>query len=226
MFTQKPNRTLHLPRVLQDVTGEASVTCPANTFADIIDYMTFRFGNVIKRIIAPSEWLVYFDDFEHSVEDKNVHNLGECKEIYLMPVVQGASNLFKRIIGIVLIVVGIALSIWSGGASLSATKAGLVMLAANMMVGIGMTLLMSTFNQMTQPREDESNFGFSDGVNITEAQGIPVPLVYGRTKVGSIQIGTSMEAYRGSGQYSAGSGGSGSGGNVPGNSDAANMVEL
>ena len=192
MFTQKPNRTLHLPRVLQDVTGEASVTCPANTFADIIDYMTFRFGNVIKRIIAPSEWLVYFDDFEHSVEDKNVHNLGECKEIYLMPVVQGASNLFKRIIGIVLIIVGIALSIWG---SLIAPKAGLVMLAANMMVGIGMTLLMSTFNQMTQPREDESNFGFGDGVNITEAQGIPVPLVYGRTNVCSIQIGTSMEAY-------------------------------
>lgn len=212
MFITKLNRTLHLPFVLQKYTGVKSVTCPANTFADIVDYLTFHYGTGVKRLIAPNEWLIYFDNFEEARESTNVHDLGETKEIYMIPPVVGASNSMKRIIGAVLIIVAIVIAAVSYGAG-AQPASYLASMGLSMMLSIGISLIASTLNQIKVPRKTEDNFGFNDAANITEGQGLPAPVVYGRTKVGSVQLATSIEAYRIGTQVS------GSGGYTPPNQD-------
>jgi len=147
---------------------------------------------------------------------------GRCRDLHLVPVVSGAGGggrsggVIKTIIGVTLAAVAIAGAAFTGGMSLgllgvSATigTAGAAATAWGAVASLGVALTFTGVSQMlSAPPEvrpidyesrDEANsrpsFLFNGPVNSSE-QGLPIPLVYGRMRVGSIVVSSGLSAER------------------------------
>ncbi|GAB3792405.1 tail assembly protein [Dyella agri] len=109
------------------------------------------------------------------------------EDIRIAPVVEGRKNggVLQTVLGIVLIIVGSYTS-WAGGSALVA--AGISMVAG----GIVQMLSPQPSNKASN-NSNEPSYVFNGAVN-TEAQGHPVPLLYGRMIVGSAVISAGIEA--------------------------------
>ena len=124
-------------------------------------------------------------------EDELGHPTGQ-QEIKIVPVVAGAGAVGRIIAGVLLI--GAALII--GQPWLGATAYGLI-------VGTGASLVLGGVSQLLSPvptvpqgpnteQDPRKSYSFS-GVQNTSRQGVPVPVVYGETLVGSIVISAGID---------------------------------
>jgi len=123
-------------------------------------------------------------------------NLGEHEldypvgddEIRIAPVLVGSkkAGLFQTILGAALIVVGVLTSAYGGGS----------------LIGLGASLALGGVMQMLSPQtaglagtgpDNGTSYYFNGPVN-SSAQGEPVPLVYGRMRVGSKVISAGIYA--------------------------------
>ncbi|MBW0450835.1 tail assembly protein [Paraburkholderia phenoliruptrix] len=123
-------------------------------------------------------------------------NLGEKElgypvgddEIRIAPVLVGSkkAGLFQTILGAALIVVGVLTSAYGGGS----------------LIGLGASLALGGVMQMLSPQtaglagtgpDNGTSYYFNGPVN-SSAQGEPVPLVYGRMRVGSKVISAGIYA--------------------------------
>ena len=110
----------------------------------------------------------------------------KCKVIRFLPIFTGAggNGVFQTIAGVALIVVGAIVSIWCapvGGAIMSAGVGLLISGIVTMMI-----------NNSEDDEDSESNYYFNGAVNTTK-QGNPVPLVFGRCRVGSAVISSGID---------------------------------
>ncbi|MFV4757733.1 tail assembly protein [Citrobacter freundii] len=108
------------------------------------------------------------------------------REIRIVPVIMGSkrSGLLQTILGAVLV----ATSIWMPGVSIA---------ASNMMFGIGASMTIGGVAQMLSPQpgglsskqdaDNKASYAFG-GVTNTTAQGNPVPLGYGKRRIGGAII--------------------------------------
>ncbi|WP_087754119.1 tail assembly protein [Paraburkholderia caledonica] len=127
---------------------------------------------------------------------KGRKNLGEKEldhpvgddEIRIAPVLVGSkkAGLFQTILGAALIVVGVLTSAYGGGS----------------LIGLGASLALGGVVQMLSPQtaglagtgpDNGTSYYFNGPVN-SSAQGEPVPLVYGRMRVGSKVISAGIYA--------------------------------
>ena len=110
-----------------------------------------------------------------------------------MPAGAGGNGVGQAIVGVVLIIVGAALVYFGGPA---AAKAGEYLIAAgiSMLVG-GVVSMLIGAPKLEQAgdseRKDKTSYYFDGPVNTT-SQGVPVPLTYGRVKVGSHAISAAI----------------------------------
>ncbi len=111
----------------------------------------------------------------------------KCKSIRFLPIFCGAggNGLVQGLIGVALIVIGTLLESVSGG--LSTAMIGAV---------IGM-ILGAIFTMLMTPSDDDNDdsgasYYFNGAVN-TVTQGSPVPLVFGRCRVGSAVISSAID---------------------------------
>lgn len=113
--------------------------------------------------------------------------LPENAVIHIVPRVAGAKNsgVFQFIAGAVMVVVG-ALTSWCGGAALIAGGIGL------MVGGVAMMLTKLPKTDKSADGGTNKNTYFSNLDN-TIAQGAPVPLCYGLTKIGSKVLSQGLE---------------------------------
>lgn len=110
----------------------------------------------------------------------------KCKSIRFLPIFCGAggnNGLLQMVVGVAMIVVG-ALSYWTGiGGAIG-------------VAGIGMVLGAICTMLMTPSKDDNDDSGasyyFNGAVN-TVTQGSPVPLVFGRCRVGSAVISSAID---------------------------------
>lgn len=112
-------------------------------------------------------------------------NFKNPKEIDLVPAIMGAGGA-RKIIGAILTVVGIVL-MFTPFAPLGAV-----------LISTGVTLMM-TKETKTDPISSytsaaKESLVFSSKANITQ-QGVPVPVGYGRLRVGSVVIQSSIKSY-------------------------------
>jgi predicted phage tail protein len=129
-------------------------------------------------------------------------NIGTARrDIHIVPVVEGAKSDnaaagWSILAATALIVVGYALSGYTGGGSLVLTKVGSAMLAAGISMGIGGVIsLLSSSDTGDKPKEQSANNPsrlFSGAVN-TIAQGHPIQICYGEVEIGSALISTMMD---------------------------------
>lgn len=123
-------------------------------------------------------------------------SLGNQNEIHILPAIEGAGDGAGKVIGGIALV-GAAMFI-PGGAAL----AGIALQPA--VAGLGISMALGGVSQMLAPtpqsgyEERESpdqrpSFLFDGPVN-TSTQGLPVPVVYGRIKTGSVVVSAGMTA--------------------------------
>lgn len=109
-----------------------------------------------------------------------------CEDIRIAPVIIGSkkAGAFQTILGAVLVVVGVAIGYFSGG-TLSAAGYGVAKFGAAMMIG-GVVQMMSPQTAglaSKQSADNQASYAFG-GVTNTTAQGNPVPLLYGKRRIG------------------------------------------
>lgn len=123
-----------------------------------------------------------------NIDEKELEYPVGSEEIRIAPVLMGSKSagLFQTILGAALVVVGVVTSEFGGGA----------------LIGLGASLALGGVMQMLSPQtaglagtgpDNGTSYYFNGAVN-SSAQGEPVPLVYGRVRVGSKVISSGIYA--------------------------------
>ena len=114
-------------------------------------------------------------------------HLKDDATVHFMPVLKGSkkAGLFQTIVGAVMVVVG-AFTSWAGGAALIAGGIGL------MAGGVAQMLTKMPSMSTGKDAERKQSTSFSNLSNMA-AQGRPMPLAYGRIRVGSLIISQGVE---------------------------------
>lgn len=135
-------------------------------------------------------------------------NVGS-QAIYIIPVLGGAKRggAGKMILGATIMVAAVAGAAFTGGASISAAMASPAFTAAGMSVSygsialFGASMMLSGISQMLSPTpkapkstdtDSTNSFLLGGQLNVYD-QGGPVPLVYGRYRVGATLISASVD---------------------------------
>jgi predicted phage tail protein len=135
-------------------------------------------------------------------DDEEIHYPSGRQAIKIVPAVAGKAGLGKVVAGAALI----ALSIYTGGAGLSVFSAyasgGIGLAASSLAFSLGTSLVLGGISQMLAsnpagpvgPAEKANNqpsYAFNGPINTT-GQGNPVPICYGRLRIGSQVISTGL----------------------------------
>ena len=124
-------------------------------------------------------------------EDELGHPTGQ-QEIKIVPVVAGAGAVGRIIAGVVLVAAAFIIGQpWLGK------------IAFNLIVGVGTSLVIGGVGQLLSPvptvpqgpnteQDPRKSYSFS-GVQNTSRQGVPVPVVYGETLVGSVVVSAGID---------------------------------
>ncbi len=124
---------------------------------------------------------------------RNELGMGCSDEIRIVPVIIGSkqAGVFQTILGAVLVAVGVVLSF----TPLAAASPFLYATGASMMIG-GVVQMLSPVQGGLASRQDPDNkpsYAFGGPVN-TIAQGNPVPILYGRRRIGGAIISAGIYA--------------------------------
>ncbi|MGI4792894.1 MAG: TipJ family phage tail tip protein, partial [Janthinobacterium lividum] len=174
-------------------------------------------------------------------------------EIHFIPVARGGKNsggTMKAVLGAVILVAAVAGAVFTGGGSLALGAAAFSVGSATVSFGavafFGATMLLSGVSSLLSSTtkqtsiDQKTSYSLSGNTNST-VEGTAIPVVYGRTRVGSVvgSFGYYAEDYDGSqapsaeptpsdggsgGSGAIGSGGGGKGGSSGGASEAQNTL--
>ena len=188
-----------LAKFLGQHTFEAAV----DSAAEAVRFLAANFPG-LERHMADQHYRVSVGTYDLG-EGELADPVGQ-QTIKIMPVISGAgSGVGKIIAGVALI----ASAFFTGGATI-----GLLGLAAPLAVStalayVGTSLVLTGVSQLLTPtprltapgtsgnREADPRESFSfSGIQNTSRQGLPVPIVYGETIVGSIVISAGIDTVR------------------------------
>lgn len=137
--------------------------------------------------------------------------LGRTRELHIVPVVAGAKSggLGQIIVGAVLVAAAVAMTVFAGPAGVAfgvaamqgttilggmVSMAGVAMMGGMMILG-GVVQMMSPTPKLSydaQNKPDQRASFIFDGPTNTSAQGVAMPMVYGKMRVGSIMVSSSI----------------------------------
>lgn len=123
------------------------------------------------------------------IDDDGLTMQRECKTVRILPLFTGAggrNGILQTILGAVVTVIGIVLCCFGQTYGINLVVAGI-----GMMMGGIITMLMAPSND-EKDDDKKTSYYFNGAVNTTR-QGLPVPLVFGRTRVGSAVISASID---------------------------------
>ncbi len=170
-----------------------------NTVIDAIDSLAANFSTFRISVLKNKNYQVFIDDKD--IDETELTLNTKEKTIKIVPVLAVASGAQgKVILGVALI--GLAFA--TGGVSIVAgagLQLGAGLGAAAFKIGVG--LLLSGFADLIftppkdTPDEESTSYLFSGAVNISK-EGAPVPIGYGRVRVGSTNISNNLRNYNAS----------------------------
>lgn len=168
---------------------------PAEAF-QLIQANIPRFGQWIRDNLKRYEKCMiickYADGRIEALDEKTMLMHKEAQEIHFVPTVYGAGKFMGAIVGAAMVVVG-ALMWWNPlgwGAWAVTIGQGLVVAGAGMLVSTVVTAIMGRVKNNSND-DDQTSYYFNGAQNTTR-QGVPVPLIFGRCKVGSAVISSSI----------------------------------
>jgi predicted phage tail protein len=138
----------------------------------------------------------------YDIDLEELHHPAGAAPISFVPVVAGAGAVGRIILGVALVAlsfVSFGAGAWAGVAGSFGTAAGAAsgsvavgLLGASLIIG-GIAQLLTPTPKISQDEADpRKSFSFSGIQNVSRA-GVPVPVVYGETLVGSVVISAGID---------------------------------
>jgi predicted phage tail protein len=140
----------------------------------------------------------------YDIDLEELHHPAGAAPISFVPVVAGAGAVGRIIAGIALIALSFGIASLAAGAALAGSFSGFALQAvafgtqAGLIAGVGLVLggvaqLLTPTPKISQDEGDpRKSFSFS-GIQNTSRAGVPVPVVYGETLVGSVVISAGID---------------------------------
>jgi len=125
------------------------------------------------------------DRIEEFSEEQYQHQEGKFDEIRFVPIVEGAGNVARIVVGVILIVIGYCFPVLAPY---------LYPMGAALILGgvAGMLAPKPKMDNSSQAAADNKASYYFDGPANTTSQGVPVQLIYGRCMVGSHSISAAV----------------------------------
>jgi len=193
-------RKIKLYGPLAEFIGRRVLQADVATAAEAVRFLVANFPKVEKHM-ADQHYRVSTGDFDLTLDE--LHYPAGQEEIKIVPVVAGAGGATAQILAGVAI---IALSFGIGAiASAGVTLGGLAGIGTvgTAFVGLGASLVLGGVAQLLSPvpkipqgvdtqGDPRKSYSFS-GIQQTSRQGVPVPIVYGKTLTGSVVISAGID---------------------------------
>jgi predicted phage tail protein len=186
-----------------------------SSLAEAMRALTMQLDGFKKFMVEARENGMDFAVFygKHNLSESELQMEAPDADIRIAPIVRGAkkAGMFQIIVGAVLVVVGLAINVLSGG-SLSWLGTPIIKFGVGMMLG-GVVQMLTPIPKGTNSERPESTPSelFTGPVNTTAA-GFPFPCLYGRLHIGSAVGSAGIETQDqaiipagGSGSYGGGS---------------------
>ena len=143
----------------------------------------------------------------YDIDLEELHHPAGAAPISFVPVVTGAGAVGRIIAGIALIALSFGIASLAAGAARAGSLSGFALQAiafgtqAGLLAGIGLAIggvaqLLSPVPKVPQgaDKQDDPRKSYSfSGIQNTSRQGVPVPIVYGETIVGSVVISAGID---------------------------------
>lgn len=179
-------RRIRLYGRLAKFIGQRVLEADVATAAEAVRFLLANFPQLEKHM-ADQYYRVSVGSYDLTEEE--LHDPAGQQQIRIVPVLQGAGAVGRIIAGVALI----ALSFIPGIGAL----------AVSLMIGVGASLVLGGVAQLLTPvptipqgknsdEDPRKSYSFS-GVQQTTRQGVPVPIVYGETLVGSVVISAGID---------------------------------
>jgi predicted phage tail protein len=215
--------TIHLHGFLRENFGE-SITVPGSTVSVAVRNMLLKKPRMVQAL-EHGEYRVHRGNLNGGIdldETQLQMRVGPARQIHLFPHARGAGGNHGGVLKIVLGVVLVAAAVVTGGAA-AAGEAGIFGLSSSTAfqlagtIGLfGAALILQGISRLISPQPGLGASYLLNGNLNTAQQGIPVPLCYGVSRVGSIVVASAYSAedyttgssdYEGAGSYVNASGG-------------------
>ena len=195
-------RKVKLYGELAKFLGQKTLEAEVHSAAQAIRFLVVNFPQ-LEAHMADRYYKVSVGNWEIKKEELNYPNGQE--DIKIVPIVGGEGGrgtgrflLGVALVGAAIFLPGAAPILGAGG--FSAGASGFIAGAAAVIGNVGIALALSGLSQMLTPVEDikeeeqdpRRSFNFS-GIQNTSRAGVPVPVVYGQTMVGSIVVSANIE---------------------------------
>lgn len=194
-------RKIKLYGPLAAFIGKRVLKADVSSAAEAVRFLVANFPAVEKHM-ADQHYRVSVADYDLTLEE--LHDPAGRSDIKIVPVVGGAGGG-----GIGTILAGVAIIALSFGigaiASAGVTLGGLAGIGTvgTAFVGLGVSLILGGVAQLLTPvpkteqgpnsdKDPRKSYSFS-GIQQTSRQGVPVPIVYGKTLTGSVVISAGID---------------------------------
>lgn len=160
--------------------------------AEAVRFLLANFPQ-LERHMADQHYRVSVGDYDLTLEE--LHDPAGQQQIKIVPVLAGAGAVGRILLGAALIVG----AIFTGGATLFGIG------ISSVLFGVGASLVLGGVAQLLTPvpkltpaagtdsqQDPRKSYSFS-GIQQTSRQGVPVPIVYGETLVGSVVISAGID---------------------------------
>lgn len=190
-------KTIRLHGLLGENFGksfELSVQTPAEAVKALCVQIPGFESFMANAHLQGVHFAVYLDDRNIGHDDLSLRT--DSQVIRISPIIEGAKSggLIQIVIGVVMI----AAAFFTGGTSLAAwgaMQAALAGAGAAMLMGGAAQLMMPAAPTNMDLNQDgnKPNYGFGGAVT-TVAQGLPVPVLYGKREIGGFVISAKQES--------------------------------
>ncbi len=151
----------------------------------------------LERHMADQHYRVSVAGYDLNKDE--LHNPAGQQDIKIVPVLAGAGALGRILIGAALI----AAAFFTGGATIGLLGLAAPIAVSTVLLGVGASLVLGGVAQLLTPtpkvptgndteQDPRKSYSFS-GIQNTSRQGLPVPIVYGETLVGSVVISAGVD---------------------------------
>lgn len=175
--------------------GRRKFMAEVTSAAEAVRFLVVNFPQLEKHM-ADQHYRVSVGDYDLTVDE--LHDPAGAQQIKIVPVLQGAGAVGRIIAGVALLAVGFLVP-------------GIGALGVQLLVGVGASLVLGGVAQLLTPvpkipqgaasntdQDPRKSYSFS-GIQQTSRQGVPVPVVYGETLVGSVVISAGIDTVQVSG---------------------------
>jgi len=188
---------------LASFLGQRTFEAAVDSAAEAVRFLVVNFP-ALERHMADQHYRVTVGGYDLG-EDELADPVGQ-QVIKIMPVISGAGG------GVGKIIAGVALfasAFFTGGATIGLLGLAAPLAVSTALAGVGISLALTGVAQLLSPtprlsgpgtsgnREADPRESFSfSGIQNTSRQGLPVPIVYGETIVGSVVISAGIDTVR------------------------------